>query len=277
MALLVVLMLWGVWHGTRLQSLTIASVSSHDGPTVAATLVEGVAAARLEGTYFRLVPRRFAWLYPEQEIVAELLDQERISTVDLTVHDGTKLEIDFTEHIPTALWCATDTNAPCLFVDESGFAFTVAPELRGGSFMRYVTPEQSPALGAVVAPPSQLGDAEWFLDQLDTVLQLYPERVQLYEDGRMTYELSNGGRIMVADRHDPVDTFRYLETLLQSDEYSELRSEDFQYIDLRFGNKLFVNRTVATTTASTTTASSTPVVLTPDTIATRTAATSTVE
>lgn len=147
--------------------------------------------------------------------------------------------------------------------------------------MRYVTPERSPALGQIMASPALLADTAWFLEQMDDVLQLYPERVYLYEDGRVTYELANDGDIMVSDQHDPVDTFRYLETLLQSDEYSELQAEEFQYIDLRFGNKLFVNRTPATTTASSTATTSTstaPVVLSADTVSTTsTTATSSVD
>lgn len=261
------LLLVGVWHGTRLHTVTIGTVTAHDGPTVDAAVVEGLVGAQLDGSYFRLIPRTFAWLYPEQAITQTLLDQERIKTVDMDVRDGTELLVSFTEHIPTALWCAENAQEPCLFVNETGYAFTTAPQLRGGSFMRYVTPGRAPALGEVMASPALLADTAWFLDKMGSVLQLYPERVHLYGDGRVTYELSHGGTIMVADRHDPIDTFRYLETLVQSEEYQGLTDEPFQYVDLRFGNKLFVNRTIATSTASSSAATSTPVILSEESVA----------
>jgi cell division septal protein FtsQ len=264
----VILLLVGTWYGTRVDALTIRTVTSHDGPTIDAAAIKRTATKHLEGSYFHLIPRRFAWLYPEETLKQALEMQERIKTVTLHVESGTELQIDFTEYIPIALWCGKQETDACLFIDNTGYAFTKAPQLQGGSFTRYVTPEQAPVIKRVLADPSLLADADWFLEQMETVLQLYPERIYVYDDGRITYQLSNDATIMISNRHDLVSTFRYLETLLQSDEYAELQTEEFQYIDLRFGNKLFVNRTMATSTASSSevVSETPPVVLPADTV-----------
>jgi hypothetical protein len=271
--LVITLLLVGVWYGTRAESVTIARVIAHDGPTIARDQITAKVEQVLAGSYFHLVPYRFRFTYPETRIQNALHKAyPRLATTSLAI-DGTELSVRFTEYRPHALWCEVQSNRSCLFVDKTGYAFTSAPQLSGGSFMRYVTPDQTPHVGERITSVTRIRDAEWFLGKLGTVLGVYPNRTYVYDDGRLTFALPHGGRVFVSDRQDLVDTFRYLETLLRSDEYAALRTQPFRYIDLRFGNKLYVNRQKPVSNPAATGTPVTndePVFLSPGSVATRT-------
>ena len=67
--LLVGVILYGVWHGTRVQVLTINEVVVTGGETISHQAVADDVSQLLEGEYARFIPRRFAWTYPEKEIL----------------------------------------------------------------------------------------------------------------------------------------------------------------------------------------------------------------
>ena len=57
----------------------------------------------------------------------------------------------------------------------------------------------------------------------------------------------------------PEETVANLRSILASDEFNDLQPGSFQYIDLRFGNKVFVNKEDPSLIAASTTATSSPV------------------
>src|SRR3989344_5645977 len=48
---------------------------------------------------------------------------------------------------PAALWCPAVEQAHCLYLDESGFAFGIAPFFRGDSYLVF-TSSRTPAVGS---------------------------------------------------------------------------------------------------------------------------------
>lgn len=236
-------LLTGVWYGTRLEAVTIQKVQVTGGDTLDTEAMAAIVEEKLEGTYVRLIPRRFSWLYPETDIIETIHDQfDRIDTLVIE-QERTEVRMTVTEYEAAALWCEEAAEAGCLFLDDAGYAFATAPQLSGGILTRYVTTDRAPAIGSFVSDPSTIPVVTWFGERLQTVLGMYPTEVLLYPDGRATFNLTRDRTLLLNLRYDITESFRYLETLLASEEYRHLLEDDFQYIDLRFGNKLFVNQT----------------------------------
>ena len=237
------LFITGVWYGTRLPALTITEVRASGGETIEPTEIERVVEEALDGTYLGLVPRRFAWLYPEEEIFEKVSTTERIFNVGIT-REGTALLVTYDEYVPFALWCGIEDEAPCVFVDKSGYAFGHAPKLTGGSFLRFRTAGRDPVLGEQMADGSMFITAQELVRLLETQ-EWYVSYIEIDQVDDMFIELAAGGELKVNSKTLPTKTMEDLLVILTSEEFSHLRPGNFQYIDLRFGEKVFVNEELA--------------------------------
>lgn len=231
----------GVWYGTRVPNLTIDTVTVVGGVTVDRELVRKQAAAALEGSYFKLVPKTFAWLYPQDEIASQISTIERVREVHVERISGTEVAVAFDEYVPYALWCEARGSTGCLFIDRNGYAFGKAPPLTGGSFVRYVDLAHEPELRAQAFPRDTVRATELFIESLERELGFFVTHVELDSAGDAFYTLAGGGELKATVTGDQQMTVENLATILQSDAFSHLAPGNFQYIDLRFGNKVFVN------------------------------------
>jgi len=231
------LLVWSVYHVTRLPIFTISEIKVDGGETIDFDLVEAAALSALGGSYVGLVPYRFIWFYPESNITDSIRAISRIKEVSLN-RDGIILEISFSEYIPFALWCIK-SEEECWFVDEVGVAFAIAPVIKGDIFTRYVSLQNSPGLGSVLMSKSELDTVRHYIDRFED-LGWYVRTIEFDAMGDVFFTLNNQSEIKVSLKSSPDMTLRYLNLLLEADKFSTLRTEPFAYIDLRFGTKVYV-------------------------------------
>lgn len=246
---IIALIVTAVWYGTRLESVTITEVSVGGGETIEHERLYNEIDAQLKGTYLRLIPRRFAYLYPREDIVAAIAGIPRIKDLSLRRHGGKKLHLEVTEYEPAALWCEGETR--CLLLDSTTYAFAEAPELSGDTFVRYQTIGASPSLGLSIVTSSEYIT----LQQIVTALKEHGWRVTKIsvDAARDAFlELSAGSEIVIALGENGEVMADNLKVVLSSDDFKGLELGEFQYIDLRFGNKVFVNRSDEAAFASST-------------------------
>lgn len=229
-----------IWYGTRLSAVTITEVQVEGGQTINHEAVSQLAAGQLEGEYVGLVPKRFAWMYPKQEIAAALTGIERIEDIEVSRINGNTVLVSFDEFLPDSLWCPTVESNECVFIDEFGYAYAKSPMLDGGSFLRFVHNSVTPEVGKSLVTAEdyallkQLADSlfaqGWFISHIE---------VDAARDAFL--RVVGGGEFKVTLTQEPEQTVNNLMVVLTSDEFSDVKPGGFQYIDLRFGNKVFVN------------------------------------
>jgi cell division septal protein FtsQ len=237
---LVALGVTALWYGTRIAALTITTVEAEGGKTIDPIEVITLANETLSGEYLGLIPKRFAWFYPEKAMYERISTIERIHSIEIERVDSTTLRIIYDEYVPHALWCQTLEEQNCLFIDDQGYAFAQAPMLSGGSFLRVVTSGRAPAVGETAIDAalyqsiqelvSLLAAQGWFVShaEIDQVADIFLKVV-------------GGGELKVNFQESPASTVDTLLVLLTANEFKHLEPGNFQYIDLRFGNKVFVN------------------------------------
>lgn len=243
-----------VWYVTRLPALTITTVTASGGETIDADVVIEKVDTVLAGTYLGIVPRRFTWWYPEDELITAVKSVPRLKDPVITKVSLSELAITYDEYIPYALWCDRADENRCIFVDEAGYAFTPAPQLLGGSLPRYTTIGRTPEVGQLMIALDDLQAIELLRTEIDRELRLPVVQVETDIARDVFFTVSGGGEIKATLRMTPQETFDNLRTILLSDEFKDLAPGEFQYIDLRFGNKVFVNEedpNLATTTVAT--------------------------
>ncbi len=241
--------LTGIWYGTRLEAVTISEVVVTGGDTVDHELVQQMVESVLVGSYFGLIPKRFTYLYPEQSISQAVLNIDRLAEVTVERSGRTGLTIAIVEHVPTALWC-TAGGDDCMFLNAAGIAFAPAPGLTGGSLLRIYDTNSSPRLH------QSLYDADQFGHLLDLIKRLESEigwgaNVVVRDAGdRVTIRTVSDAELFVRLEQPVSHTIHYLTSLLGADGYEHLSEQSFAYIDLRFGNRIFVNESLLAETAT---------------------------
>jgi hypothetical protein len=237
---LAAILVWGVYHLTRLPVFTITEVTVSGGETIDTEAVKANVVAVLDGTYGRLIPRRFFLFYPHQAIVAAVEATDRVRDVSVVLSSPRTLDIRFGEYVPFALWCAGDDSHACYFLSDDGYAFAKAPVLSGGAMVRYQHTGTAPVQGASFLSPEDFWKTVTFT-QLLAADALFVTSVAVDRVGDAYYTLTTGGEVRTALRDDPAKVAENLRTVLRSEEFSTLREKDFHYIDLRFGNKVYVS------------------------------------
>ncbi|MCA9359539.1 hypothetical protein KC850_00695 [Candidatus Kaiserbacteria bacterium] len=240
----VALVFSAIWYGTRLSVLTISSVHIEGGETVRHDIVREKVEGRLEGTYLGLIPKRFAWLYPKEEITETVNSIERLHNVKVVRKRRTEIFVTFDEYRPRALWCKSVEGEECLFVDTTGYAFGSAPKLSGGSFLRFVKNGEEAEVGNQLASQAEF-DSLLMLADLLAGHDWYVSHIELDQVGDVFIKIVGGGELKVVASESPEKTLENLLTVLASEDFSHIKPGNFQYIDLRFGNKVFVNEEIA--------------------------------
>jgi cell division septal protein FtsQ len=237
--LLIGLLLYGVWHGTRAERLTINAVTVSGGETISHTAVASDVSVLLEGEYVGFIPKRFAWTYPEKEILAKLGAIDRAKDPQIS-RDGKTVNITLAEYEPIALWCDAVDGRACVFLDTAGYGFAMAPELTGGAFVRY----ELIGKPAMVAETFTQSDDFTLLRELVALLNQAGWRVasvELDQARDVFVYLAAGGELKLSLLLTPEASIDNLQTVLITEQYKHLVPGNFEYIDLRFGNKVFVS------------------------------------
>ena len=229
-----------VWFGSRLEPLTITSIQVEGGETVDRDSIKDLVERELEGDYYRVVPKRFSWTYPEENILKAVSAVKRVKDVALEHPDGQTLIVRFSEYSPAALWCGQGTEGTCAFLDNTGYAFTEAPPLTGGTMLRYRNSEE-PKVGERPFSYEFMRDTSFFASVARRDFNLPSFEVEKVGDSEATFYISGGGLLKVSLEGNINDVVDNLRVLLSSEQFQHLNPGNFEYIDLRFGDKLFVN------------------------------------
>ncbi len=254
-----------VWYVTRLNSFTISTITVDGGLTISHDEVRSLVEGELSGTYIGIVPKRFAYFYPEEPITQVVKKIPRIRDVEINRVSGTELKISFGEYEPETLWCDKEDLSNCLFLDEGGFAFAPAPRLHGESMLRFVSPLLPLATGTT---PFLLGDYQSVLEMVDLLEELgwYVGRVEINPSRDVFYTLIDGGELRATLNDNPTIPFDNIKAILGSKEFAHLKPGNFQYLDLRFGSRVFVNEELLSEVATSTPTSTDAVATTSDTV-----------
>jgi cell division septal protein FtsQ len=240
-----------VWYGTRVHAFTISTVTVSGGETIPHSDVENVVRSKLEGSYMKIVPRTFAFTYPHQEIEEAVRGVGRVKSVSIVRSGGSELVVEFEEYIPHALWCKDNQNEGCYFLDDAGYSFSASPTLVGGSFLRFVSIGKDPADHVQAFNENEyrtihelarlFAEAKWFVSKAE---------VDAAGDAFLT--IVDGGEFKVSLKQPAAETVSNLLTVLGSENFAHIKPGNFEYIDLRFGSKVFVNEVTLDSSASST-------------------------
>jgi hypothetical protein len=231
--------------------------------------VVSVSQSFLSGYYLGLFPRDNFLIFPQSALQNFLKNKfERINTIKTQLSGFKKLEIIISERKQQALWCdgnpeAETVSAPssqnisnassssatsssvlsekCYFLDDNGLIFSEAPTFSGDAYFKYYggVSSDSPIGQTYLATSTVFQSLSDFVQNVSQT-SVTPVSVLAGDDGDFTMYLSSGGKIYFNQSEPFSQTIDNLKALLQTlSESSSTSVSNIDYIDLRFGDKLY--------------------------------------
>lgn len=229
-------MLFFVFHAPF---LLIQDVVVEGNEIVDAKSVEAITMEELSSNYFFIIPKTNRLIYPQKEIERKIrLEVGRIETISLNV-DKKTLHIKIGERGSYALWCQNDQQ--CFFMDNSGLIFSQAPLFSSGVYKIFtgIITDESP-IGKKFLDSEKLADIKILTDFLGEQ-GWNTERIEVATLRDIILVPSKGPQIKIDLTKSASSTLKILKTLLASDEFkkSAKNTDSVEYIDVRFGSKVF--------------------------------------
>ena len=256
----ILLIIFGVFiYVSHRPEFRVSIIELEGGVLVTKDDVEKKDKEYLSGSYLGLFPADNAFWYPSKELKVFLKDSfKRIDTISTNLKGFKTLIINITERKPFAVWCNTvpgeDNSAEegiseesvseedCYFIDQNGTIFSKAPNFSGDAYFKYygIVSGDSVLGKEYLASSTEFGQIADFV-QRTKAMSVKPVYIVAKEKNQFSMVLSGGGEIYFDTSESLVKVADNLEALLKTPELSQDARGNLpiQYIDLRYGNKLF--------------------------------------
>lgn len=239
-----------VWL-SRASFLRITDIQVSGTQTVAPSAVTDFVQNSIAGHRLFLFSKNNIFLYPQTQIQHDLpAAMPVVASVRVHAINFHTIGVDIVERQPKALWCGDSVEASvsnCLLLDQSGAAYgpqnggfvIVGQDTSSGykkyygvlhgstTPQQYITPEAFTSLGALV----------------DAIAQNQPqdaiESVAVDQNSDARVRFASGFELIFALSADGGDVYTRFILAQQSDAFKGRTIADFQYLDLRFGDRLY--------------------------------------
>lgn len=189
----------------------------------------------MAGKIFGIFPADNFFILPKAKITDDILNTSLMfKSVSIDKIFPQKISLNIETRKPEALWCK---NESCAFVDPGGFIFAPAPDFSGPIFLKFSDERPAaPEMGKNMLSPDEFKNLITFKNLL-AGRGINIRKINLKEDGVFEFYSSEGWYLILKGENEPVSSLNNLELILDSAVKNQ--RPDLEYIDLRFGKKVF--------------------------------------
>ena len=176
----------------------------------------------------------------------------RIKEVSLSLDLPNTLNLSITERNPHSLWCDYETPIGCFFVDEEGFIFEKALNFSNDTFFRYYIDlsELKPSDDFIPRKPNtpirQFVLENEYFKEIDSFVKfidglgLEPYKFVGVGQKFEIYFGPRNSKIIFNKEQSIKEVMGNFQSVLNLDDFADVESlKKLEYVDLRFGNKVF--------------------------------------
>ena len=258
--ILVLLLLMGLaflfsWF-SKMPSIQIENIEVSGNLTVSKDEIINLIRTETSAKYFRLFSKNSVFLYPKESIEAKLADDfKRIETVSIKFKGLKTLIINMVERKPNSLWCFSgvedgiarknNNSGMCYFLDKGGLVFSEAPDFSGTAFLRYygLLDGIEQPIGGNYMTSEKFREVSRFVGSLE-ILGIKVATFRAESESDYEIDLKNGIKILFDDKQPFDKTLENIQSILSEidlkKEYQLNNPSNINYVEYRFGNKVFL-------------------------------------
>lgn len=237
---------------SHLSEIRINEVVLRGGVLVTAKEIKEEATVYMSDSYLLMFPKNNSFIYPQNSLKKHLAEKfKRIETIQVSLEGLNTLVVEISERKPVAIWCRegfvsttseVSLNEKCYFIDLFSTIFAEAPNFSGDAYFKYygLVEKENPIGEKFIASSTEFTEINTFID-LVKKLNIKPLYLKGTGENEYSLALFGGGEIYFDVKKSLSLAYSNLETLLKTPELSvgNVGYLPVQYIDLRYGNKLF--------------------------------------
>ena len=246
----------------RLDAFKVQEISVAGNREISADDIRNVAEEYATGSVGFIFPKSNILLYPVGTVEASLkLKYPQLSEVLVTRAGLSAIHVQVLERQPRAMWCKSESlsDDECFLIDEKGYIYSkTTPDILAILPSASSTPliyfyggvddaTTTSPIGMTLRTTSR------FLDILALVRNIQDSKLDAFgvlivDAHEFSVLLSDGAELLFSDARPLDESFANLKTALSSDAFkatsskatsASSTSKGFEYIDTRFGNKVF--------------------------------------
>jgi hypothetical protein len=229
----------------HIDHINITGVRIMGNTVISTETIQELVLQELGGAHAFIVPKSNFLVYPRTTIYNKLLNMSHhVRNAELYVDNFDTLVISIKEREPFALWCVVAPTSTerfiggCHYLDDNGYIFARSPEFSGDIFFKYFGNVSGNPVGKQYMETSEFRGLN-LLFQAFQELNFEPVSFARLPDDDHEIGLATGGKIIFNKRQDLKTLLDNLESILVSDAFYEKGLESLDYIDLRFGSKVY--------------------------------------
>jgi len=244
----IALVIAGLAWGSGDSHVVVQNIVVKGNDVVHSDDIESLVREHISGKYFYLFHKDNIALFPKSQIEQSLYSAfPHIYNVDIYRDSFTEVSIEISERQPDALWCSPvkeviegeegNFKRECYFIDNTGFVFAKAPYFSGHVFFEWHIPNDGDEpIGSHLLDKKMFSELMAFKNSL-TELGLKPIMIRAEEESQGDYILTmeDGVEIFFNEEQETSVLLDNLDSVLTA----LPENKEFEYIDLRFGNKVF--------------------------------------
>lgn len=205
--------------------------------------IEALVVKDMSGDILGLIPKTSIFIYPHKQIERDLLHEfPTIKTLSIERTTFSKISIKITERSPLALWCGEkpEVSSQCLLMDESATVYAPAVNSNSSVYISYYGMLASSTLPAQFISSEEFHALVPLVDALSQKVQLPdPQYVYIDDQNDVYVHWPNGFELRFSGGDNGGKVVEDFGLALQSDPFKTHSVDEFSYLDLRFGTKLY--------------------------------------
>jgi hypothetical protein len=244
----------GLSYLSKWEKLNIKTVEVSGNRAVDSLLVERAVQEQISGYYLWFFPKSNFFIYPKAKIKSDLEDKfKTFQDISLNLQGAQKIQIKVSERVGRYTWCGAElpaeasTQYKCYFMDAEGYIFGEAPYFSGDVYLRFFGKGSE---GEKFYPDifSKLLSFRKSIEEIGlkapSLLVKDDGDIELYLSSSVSFDaaLTSAPKIIFKTNSDFDKLIENLQAALDTDplksDFKNKRSS-LEYIDLRFGNKVY--------------------------------------